>query len=159
MRIQTTVLVPRSADDLFRYLSDPRHVLASGPRPLDIVATVGSELGPRRYVAVSRLASRDRWEIEVSPLVPGRRLRVQFGRPGKPPSGWFDYELEPHDGGTVVRTTGEVRSSLAIRAINALLNRFRRVPTSHRDFALEAKVTRWLAENPLETASDQERSE
>jgi hypothetical protein len=117
---------------------------------LDIVATGGSGLGPRRYEAVSRLASRDRWEIEVNPLAPGRRLRVQFGRLGKPPTGWFEYGLEPHDAASVVRTTGEVRAGLALRAINAILSRFRRVPNGQRDLALEAKVTRWLAENPVE---------
>lgn len=57
-------------------------------------------------------AHGDRLPLEVIEQVPGRRLVARIADPRLPFGGTWTYELEPADGGTILRITerGEVRN-------------------------------------------------
>jgi hypothetical protein len=154
MRIDATALVEAPPDDVYRYLSDPRNVLHGSPWTIDIVESRQSGPGSRRYWLSSRIAPRDRWDVEVQSLSQGRKMRIEFSRRGKTSRGWFEYDLELQPGGTLLRTTGEIHSGHVVGAVNAFLARFHRARTQRPDRGADARISRWLAANPKNTVLD-----
>ena len=153
MRLDRTVLVHASTSDVFRYLSDPRHVL-SGLPSLKFQSTPEepSELGRRRYRLSSR-TTRATWIVDVRTIVANRTVHIEFGREGRPSQGWFRHDLEPVASGTTLRSTGEVRMNPLLRLANALMGRS--VDSPDRD--LDRRVERWLARREASAQPDSRR--
>ena len=97
-----------------------------------------------RRFRVSSRTTRAAWIVDVRTIVAGRSVRVEFGREGRPPQGWVRYDVEQMPRGTSLRTVGEVRMSPLLGLLNTVLGRSLDRP----DPELDARVARWLAENP-----------
>jgi hypothetical protein len=152
MHIDEHIVVATSPSDLFRYLSDPRHVLTTS---LHVVGAHEPAREGQRFVIASRGAlPRHVWDIDVRSEVPGQRLRVEFHRRGTRSGGWYEYQLEPHPGGTHLRTIGEIEVGPVLGAVNSLLRRLHRPRTTDGDPSLDDRVRRWLAENPSVDRAD-----
>jgi hypothetical protein len=63
MHIHDNIVIPTSPSDLFRYLSDPRHVLTG---PLHVVESTEPSREGQRFVLASRgVVPQHVWDVDV----------------------------------------------------------------------------------------------
>jgi hypothetical protein len=144
MHFERTSHVHVSARDLSRYLAEPQHALSGwAAMTADIADAEQSDDRTRRYQLSSRTTPQ-KWFVDVVTVVPDRKLVIEYGRLGNPPQGRIEYDLEPQQEGTTLRSIGEIRVGRLLRAVNTLLGR----RLNNADEDLGARVQRWLNANP-----------
>jgi uncharacterized membrane protein len=121
IRYDSSVTIGRPAAEVFAMIAEPGRMdewtgmadsrwLTPGPHGAGSRIAATMPLGPFRRTV----------EWEVTDFQPGRRFAVRSLRGG--PMDWTGvYELEPADGGTVVRSRGEVQPNGLLRVLEPMM--------------------------------------
>ena len=147
MRVRDAFEVAAPIDRVFEFLADPRHLVGLDRNLVIAVEQLAGDIATYR---LSGPKLRGPWLTEYWELDPPRRIRVDFRQESGKFNGSTSYDLEPGDGGTIVRMEGSGRVGPVIELGVMLVGPIYRWQLRRGHRKLATKIGEWARSSDIQ---------